>query len=306
MKSFFSLLVLGCLLASSAHGIINFGRTNGENTSDPGNGSPFGSVAEITFFSLNDPRGSGVYLGNNFVLTANHVDVNLGGAGQVRFNPAGSAIAIDTTFTPVQVAPGLDLKIIRLVSDPGVPAVKLLSTPIESTLTTATVVGWGIGRDPGEPINTNSVTWDASFTTQDKRWGENVIRGAQTIEYTNGQAFSYEALFTILGSGTGDPAGVGANEAAATTLDSGGGLFQFLEGEWQLVGVATLVEEAVENTSTFADDSIVAGRGDANFYVRISEYADEINSIIPEPSTYALAFGALALLIATRYRARRA
>lgn len=294
VKLLLHLFTVVCLLAGPAHAIINFGLDNSGNTTAPGNGAPWGSVAEVTFFSLNDPRGSAVYLGNRYMITANHVDVNLSG-GQVRFEPNGTAYDIDGSFTPVQIASGVDAKIFRLASDPGVPAVKLLDSPIEQ-VADATFIGWGIGRDPADPVNSLVVNWGAT-STQDKRWGDNVLRAATPIAYS---VYSFDALVTILGSDVGG--GVGANEAAVTTLDSGGGLFQFLNGEWHLIGIATLAE--INGTSTYALDTTGLGRGNANYFVRISDYAGEIEGIIPEPSAYAVLAGLFALLLVTRYRAR--
>ncbi|MEM9227717.1 MAG: PEP-CTERM sorting domain-containing protein, partial [Verrucomicrobiota bacterium] len=147
------------------------------------------------------------------------------------------------------------------------------------------------------------VAWGGLAATNDKRWGLNVLRG--DLEDFNGRStFVYDALFTILGAPLGG--GLGADEGAVTILDSGGGLFQQINDEWYLVGIATEVADYAPNTSSFFNDSQnVVPQGGENYFVRISSYAEDIFSIIPEPSVSPLMIGALAMLILTRCRVRR-
>ncbi|MEM8549544.1 MAG: trypsin-like serine protease [Verrucomicrobiota bacterium] len=299
------LLVALAFAASAAHAVINFGVDNNGNVTDPGSGVPFNAVAQIYSNNQNDPRGTGVYLGNGYVLTARHVDINLG-SGQVRFDRGGQLYDIDPNFTPTQVAPNVDLDIIRIIGDPGIPGVNLLSSPTEILDTaTVTIVGWGRGRDPNDPVGTFQVSWGNIAATNDKRWGLNVLRGVED-DFDGRGSFVYDALYTILGApGAG---GVGANEAAVATLDSGGGLFQQINGDWYLVGIATEVADYAADTSSFFNDSpepITFPPGGENYFVRVSSYAGDILAIIPEPSATPLIFGALGLLLLTRRRARR-
>jgi hypothetical protein len=261
--------------ASQARAVILLGGNNSANTTDPGSALPWASVAKLTNSTGTTVAPSAVYLGNGYMLTANHVDMT--GLGYVQFEPSGPTYAIDNTYTPYQVVPGVDMKIFKLQSLPSVTAVTLLTLPIEQ-VAPAYQVGWGVGRDPGESIGDTSVLWGDS-TTATKRWGANVLRAVGTDPY--------DTLYTILGSDSGTPAGLGANEAAATVNDSGSGLFQNIGGIWYLVGLTTGVE--TDGTSNFGNDTTSDPRGDANAFVRISSYASAINAaVVPEPSTYAL------------------
>lgn len=275
-----SVLGLAMLLlwpASPARAIILLGGDNSANTTDPGSALPWSSVAKLTNSDSSTVAPSAVYLGNGYMLTANHV--NLTGLGYVQFEVGGPTYAIDNSYTPYQVVAGVDMKIFKLQSlpAPSVTAVTLLTLPIE-LVAPAYQVGWGVGRDPGESIGDTSVLW-GNNSTATKRWGSNVLKALGTDPY--------DTLYTILGSDSGTPAGLGANESASTVNDSGSGLFQNIGGIWYLVGLTTGVE--TDGTSNFGNDSVTDPRGDANAFVRISSYGAAINTaIVPEPSTYAL------------------
>lgn len=55
-----------------AQAIILLGLGNSDNLTDPGSGAPFASVARLSN-GLGTIGGSGIYLGNGYILTANHV-----------------------------------------------------------------------------------------------------------------------------------------------------------------------------------------------------------------------------------------
>lgn len=277
-------LPLLCLLAlctSPAHAIILFGLDNTGNLTDPGTGAPFASVARLSNGST--IGGSGIYLGNGYVLTANHVT-------------SFSSVTFDglTSYTHDGIAPQqvgtTDMKIFRLTTSPTVAAVQIYTGNLEVG-SSGTLVGWGVGRNPLVPVNSADVAWGAN-STSDRRWGLNVPRATTNISYGAG---SYEALVTVLGGNSNPNQGLGADEAALTLFDSGSGMFQQFGGVWYLTGLATAVE--VGNESSFGQDTTGVNRGDYNYFVRVGSYSADINALIPEPSSLLLTAPALLLLL---------
>lgn len=289
-----SLVAASSLMMQPAGAIILFGLDNTANQTDPSTGVPFDSIAKVYNNSGDGAaRGSAIYLGNGYMLTANHVAVS--GDQSFTFNGLDS-YALDMGFTPIQVAAGVDLKVFRLNSTPTVAAVSLSNDG--ELIAPATMVGWGVGRTPTIPINDATVTW-GDLTTIAKRWGLNTPLDLGTVEY---DSYSYTAIRTVLGSSTGDPAGLGADEAAASRYDSGSGLFQYLDGAWQLIGVTTTVE--TDGTSIFGNDVVSGtGKGHANYFASVSAYRSDILELIPEPSTGVLLSGVLLLLLKRRRNA---
>jgi hypothetical protein len=288
MRTLTALLVALTFLStfSESHAIILYGKDNSQNQADPGTGVPWANVGRVTDSegNLNDP--SVVYLGNRFVLTANHVDPKT----HVTFD--GSSIWAVEEGSAQQVAPNVDLKIFRLVEDPGLPSLLLYEEAlgVQDLSRNSVVVGWGRGRDPGVAVNSGTVPWGGDATTA-KRWGTNTTLGSLFLQpYQDG---TYQSLRTQLSDRAGpDEAGMAQN-------DSGGALFQLIDGNWYLAGIATAVQGP--GNSVFSSLGISAS-GDINVFVRIAPYSEQIYAAIPEPSTWALlaGFAALALVIAVR------
>lgn len=291
--------IVAAMAMPSANALILWGGDNDANQTDPGTGAPWGSVAMVTNADGSLISGSAVYLGDGFLLTANHVTMDLTYSfitfDQVEF------FAIDPAFNDgvrdygMQVADGVDLAVFKLTSIPlSATAAVMLDTPTESFSSAATIVGWGVGRDPMIPVETAEVDWGDDSTSA-KRWGENVPKFFGTNPY--------DFLVTIAG-GSGpefSPDGVGADEAALTLYDSGSGLFQQIGGNWYLIGIGTAVENF--GSTEFGDDN--ATGGDANYFARVSSYHDQITALVPEPSTAPLALTAAALLAGWQLLKRR-
>ena len=309
-KLLFTTALLLALSAAPAPALVLWGLDNSANQSDPGTGAPWGAVAKVTNSDGSLIEGSAVYLGNGFMLTANHVTMNLT-YSFVTFDEV-ETFAIDPTFNDgvrsygKQVAPGVDMAVFKLTSIPvSATAAVLLPTATESfsASSSATLVGWGVGRNASSPVGTNTVGWD-NATTSDKRWGLNAPRGANNLSYTLGsQNYLYEALITYAGTtNSPNPAnkGLGSSEAGATLYDSGSGLFQEIGGDWYLIGLTTAVQS--NGTTTYGADS--SGGGDANYFARISTYDEQITALVPEPSTLSLLAlsGAAAAAMAIRRR----
>jgi len=276
-----------CLLAllslpASAVILLTGDNTANRTAPDPARTDIFNAVAKVCNASGGGAYGSAVHLRGKYMLTARHVNVE--GAGHVTFD--GSTIhARDAAFVPV-VFGTADLKLFKLVQDPGLPEVKLFSAangdipyttgpPPVTHYTTATIVGAGVGRSPADDgLDTVWVWGDGS--TMAKRWGENRIESeVNPLEYLhNGINYSFSALETTLETNAGD------NEAAVTVYDSGCGLFVEEAGEWKLAGIAVTV--STNGSSNFNNTT-----GDGNQFVRITTYAAAIEAAIPDPTTYA-------------------
>lgn len=300
-KSILSLAAGLCvlLLPVPALAIINFGLDNSGNTTDPGTGAPFDAVARVSNSGGANPAGSAVHLGDGYMLTADHV----ANRSHVSFDGM-TEYARDTGFAPVQVAPGVDMKIFRLESTPSVSSVKLHDSLTEE-ISEATMIGWGRGRNPSVPVDTTSVDWGGNKTI-DKRWGLNVPRDMSVVlDYSlGGTDYLFAGIDTILGSESGTPAGLGASEGALTTYDSGSGLFQFLSGEWSLIGIAVTVETSGD--SNFGDDALAgATNGDSNSFARVSAYQEAIDGLIPEPANAGLILALVGASLAGAQRRRR-
>jgi hypothetical protein len=276
MKSLFAIVtatILFCVMTQPAGAIILFGLGNSANLTDPGTGVQFDAVAKVYNTDDNITRGSAIHLGNGYMLTANHVATSTDQS--FTFNGVDS-FALDTGYTPTQVAAGVDLKVFRLTTVPISSVVTLASGALVAP---ATMVGWGLGRDPDDALGSTSVAWGDS-TTVAKRWALNTPRDLLPLSY---DSYDFTALRTVLGSATGDPAGLGDNEGAATRYDSGSGLFQEIGGQWRLIGVAVNVEAS--GSSVFGDDSVDSvDKGHDNYFAYVSSYRTDILALIPEPA----------------------
>lgn len=286
----------------SAHALIFWNLDNSANQSDPGTGVPFASVGRVTNHDGSaGGTGSAIYLGSGFVLTADHVVFN-STFEYITFDGT-TYYQVDTSwkdssrYAGYRVASTVDLAVVKLLSSPSVAPVSLLTSPSELAAAT-TLVGWGRGRDPSVPLSTTTVAW-GNATTEAKRWGLNAAEATVTISYG---VYNYDAIRTVLGSSTGSPAGLGDDEAATALNDSGSAMFQFISGNWHLIGVATAVE--VSGNSTFGNDDSSPGRGNYNYFARISSYSSEILALIPEPSSAGLLLASITTLLSLR-RIRR-
>lgn len=266
--------VLSLMWANQLTAIIIVGGGNAVNISDPGNGAPWNEVARVTNSSgSHTSSGSAVHLGGGYMLTANHVNLS---QGYVSFD--GENTFQIATGSAVQVSSGtdvIDLKIFQLTANPGTSGVSLLpeiykGVELMPAYNEVTHIGWGVGHAPAD--TSNPWVWGSAATTSEKRWGINHIEESIVgFGYTD-TSYDFEAIYTALDSDAS------ANESAATLFDSGSGLFlQYDLDNWFMAG--TIVAVSTQGSSTFSSD----GTQDLNFAVRISEYTDEIESLLTNP-----------------------
>lgn len=241
--------------------MILYGRSNAENTTAPGNGAPWAYGTRV-----GAPNASGVYLGNGFVLTANHVDMGIGNVSTtIVIN--NTTYTQNTAFTPCRLSSGnhvVDAKVFRINGDPGLAPMPIAMEDIEAdTGADFTVIGWGVGKGNQTSNTSANTTWTwGDVSTQIQRWGTNFSEDA---DYTlSGSGYLYDILLAVH-----DILPVGPeNEAAVTLGDSGSGLFISFNGTWKLAGIATDVSTG--GFSTFSDNATLA---DNSRFVRVSHYA---------------------------------
>lgn len=272
-------LLFSC--STPVQGLIHYDGDNSKNltTPDSARENAFNSVGRIAGAA----RGSVVHIKGKYLLTAQHVNTS---TNLVSFDGT-TTWAIDTAFGSVQID-GSDMKLIKLVDDPGLPDTPLFDGLTGDTLVTATLIGWGVGRDPNVADSgggsTNIWEWGNSGTMS-KRWGTNRIDLAASGTIAG---FTYNYLRTDLDRNAGN------DEVGAALYDSGSGLFINDGGTWKLAGVTAAVssingpteeEPDIPQSSTFSLGNLF-NPNDTNFFVRISSYVDDIEQAIPDATTY--------------------
>lgn len=283
LRIFFAVLV--CLVPCASHSwaIVNYGSDDAYYKTDPGLDSIWNSVVSVAKPG-ETYNGSAVYLGNNTFLTASHVNPFTG--SQVKIN--GVTYSLDTSFNGtgvLQVAdiPGVDdnpdMKLFRIVaSSLDMSAASLNSGAPADLGATSVLIGFGKGK--GTEVPGQGWNWGAD-STREQRWGLSVTYDSGVIAYSG---YSYDSLASPFYAPWG-------NDVASGALgDSGGALFQSINGQWVLSGLITTV---TTDGSSFYNRG---GQPDWTYYVRISSYATQMQSVVPEPAVMGLALLGLAAL----------
>ena len=281
MRWFHCLLGAICLVApiERASAIVFFSQGNDANLTNPGNGLPWENVVQMR--SDSGPIGTGVYLGNRYVLTAGHV-------GPLTSVKVGFLDYQLDSSIPISIGTA-DMKLVRLASDPGLNGVRLNTNPSGDT-GNSYLVGYGVGRASSSLLSSSPVTWGDSSTAL-KRWGTNLVDG--TIAGVQVGGYTSDLLRTQFNSNAG------ANEAALTIYDSGSALFRQIGSEWYLVGLGAYVQNS---GYSLANSQFNSTESDDNYFIRISSYANSgvmIGGVgVPEPSSQNLLFVGAAFLSA--------
>jgi hypothetical protein len=260
-----------------ARAIVFFSQGNDANLDNPGVGLPWDNVVQMQ--SPTGPIGTGVYLGNRYVLTAGHV-------GPLTSVKVGFVDYLLDSSPAVAIGKA-DMKLVRLASDPGLNRVRLNTSPF-GDIGDSYLVGYGVGRASAPLLGSNSVTWGDSSTAI-KRWGTNFVDGTRSAEQVGG--FISDLLRTQFNTNAG------VNEAALTMYDSGSALFRQIGSEWYLVGIGAYVQN--DGYSSASDESDPIDSSD-NYFIRISSYSNAVDQIgavaVPEPSFSNYFLGALIFL----------
>ena len=257
--------------------------------------------------------GTGIYLGEGWVLTASHV-----GAGTISLAGMSYAPLAGTTVQLTNNSPGktafTDLIMFRLASTPAGLGTLTLASSAPTLGAPVTMIG--AGRDRGAftewnvVTNTTPWTWTEvpsggnaagykTLSTRAMRWGTNTIETQDLWINVPGSSNIPVDVKTFATTFTDSIAP--DDEAQAVFGDSGGAVFAKNGSSWELGGVMIAVG-GYSGQPTAGETPVY---GNVTYSADISSYASQIMSIIPEPSTYALlGFSAAALIFVCR-RARR-
>ena len=260
-----------------ANAIVFFSQGNDANLDNPGVGLPWDNVVQMR--NESGPIGTGVYLGNRYVLTAGHV-------GPLTSVKVGFVdYLLDSS--PALAIGQADMKLVRLASDPGLSGVRLNTNP-SGDAGNSYLVGYGVGRSSSSLLGSSPVTWGDSSTAI-KRWGTNFVDGA--IAGVQVAGYTSDLLRTQFNSNSG------ANEAALTIYDSGSALFRQIGSEWFLVGLGAYVQNS---GYSLASTQFNSRDSDDSYFIRISSYSSAVDQIgavaVPEPSSSHYFVGGLLFL----------
>jgi hypothetical protein len=260
-----------------ANAIVFFSQGNDANLDNPGVGLPWDNVVQMR--NESGPIGTGVYLGNRYVLTAGHV-------GPLTSVKVGFVDYLLDSSPAVAVGQA-DMKLVRLASDPGLSGVRLNTNP-SGDAGNSYLVGYGVGRSSSSLLGSSPVTWGDSSTAI-KRWGTNFVDGA--IAGVQVAGYTSDLLRTQFNSNSG------ANEAALTIYDSGSALFRQIGSEWFLVGLGAYVQNS---GYSLASTQFNSRDSDDSYFIRISSYSSAVDQIgavaVPEPSSSHYFVGGLLFL----------
>ncbi|WP_432798754.1 PEP-CTERM sorting domain-containing protein [Poriferisphaera sp. WC338] len=269
------------------------------------NTSPFGASEEWDRVQMQGnpdviSHGTNVYLGNGWVLTANHT------GGKNKFNFGGSSYNIiptsGTRLTNPDDGSLTDLYMYQVDIPDGDPLASMPNVTIASSVSVT---------DPGLMIGTGvtqvSLTSDTSylgndgFTTQpldgdpivrEKKWANNSVAGKYTFDpgtshpLDGAAGLNIHALLLLEFDMTTPGSG------AATGGDSGSAFFkQVSPTEFELAGIAHFITNAVDNSTDPPGVQPPNTRVDGNLsvYSDLSFYKTQIEAIlattVPEPTT---------------------
>lgn len=299
-----SLILAVCLAAPRiASAVVIDTLTGTGNTTAPADDPGWANVGKLGV-------GTGVYLGNDWVLTASHV-----GEGSIVLNGgtyamlAGSGTQLTNGGAAGKTAL-TDLYLFKLATTPaGLAGVPIAAAASGSG---AAVTMIGSGRDRGAftqwsvDTNTNPWIWTEvqsggnaagykTLSTRTMRWGTNTVSG--TGLWLNGgfgdakmlsTSFTYDQYYS--------------NEAQAAYGDSGGGVFHKNGSNWELAGLIL----TVGGFSGQPDPGANAVFGNETYAADLSYYRPQIMAIVPEPQSLVLALTAGGLFAFRALRRRRA
>lgn len=285
-----------------------------QNTTEPANTPAWFNVGKLSI-------GAGVYLGNGWVLTAEHLDPIFNHSITFYTNTAlpnegypsnGTTYQLDTSPTgshrltnPNNTA--TDLVLIRTLTDPGLPMLKIpTAPPVKGTAVTLAGIGVGRGAAVQYDSNFNEVASNGTysgykfdpngslFNQVAKRWGTSTTSTffgnavTQVINNTANNSSTTVNLSTFL-SPANNPT---ANEALGVSGDSGGALFSSASPD-------TLLGIMLYQTTFSNQPAGTALYGNGTEAADIATYATQIQSIVatPEPTAGLLLIGGMGILL---------
>jgi autotransporter-associated beta strand protein len=254
----FLALLLSGALTSPAFALITIGPDDSTIQTAPANGAPWDFVGEL--IDQFGARGSAVYLGNGYMITADHVDSDV---STVMLD--GGQFTIDSTYTPY-VIQGADLRIFRITQNPGLPDMPLITSGENAFNQPATIIGWGVGK--GTPIPNQGWNY-GDDTTRLERWGTNTTMGSYYVDPVSGITYLETAF----------DSSVGGTEAQLTSGDSGGGLFIKYGNTWTLAAINDSVS-GTNGEALYNENPTTPAVPDDSYFVAASLYTGLIDSVI--------------------------
>ena len=278
--------LLACLLVSSPAMAVVLGRTD---TSDFSNPASNWYGMNWSYVGRNGVGGA-VAVDDYWVLTARHLGGSVGGT--VSFGGTNYTIA-EVKYAPTDSGQTLppDLMLLRVTQ-------KLsghydLYTGNISSMTNKEAIVVGYGYDGVSTDSGTKYSWNTGTATVE-RWGTNKITGNTRVTGSVSGTPTYnsrclEMEFTL---------GNTEYEAGLADRDSGGGIFvKVSDGDggykWVLAGINAYVDNQLTGV-------------DKNWAVAIPSYYNWITTTIPEPATFSVLLGGVALLAARRRRRKAA
>jgi len=235
-----------------------------------------GSESEISMPPADDPgfanvgamEGAGVYIGDGWVLTANHLGAqSISLQGRIYAPEPETEVQLETDSGRKS-----DLLLFRLKDAPDLPEIRLARRPPSpgdevvmignGHAREATMSSWGAGwqRVPEEESVRRG--WRA-LGPKRVRWGTNTI--AATVINVSERGLTSRSFSTVF-----DEEGATPHEAQGTPGDSGGGVFASRDGSWELVGIISAVVFEPGQSAT------QAAFGSQTLSIDISFYRDQI------------------------------
>ena len=221
--------------------------------------------------------GSGIYLGNGWVLTAAHVGAGWVWFGNTLYNAVANSTVQLTNPANQGYTTNTDLVLYQIDGRPNLPSLSIESA---SPAVNWNVIMIGNGRDR----NASEAFWTSSWmaassaspyagyiwaATQNMRWGTNVI---SSVGIPEGVGVNSETAFATTFTGNTQ------YDAQGSSGDSGGAVFhKDASGQWELAGVMFAINNLIGQplgTSVF---------GDTTFSADLSIYRNQILSVIGAP-----------------------
>ena len=294
-------LVLGIGLPRTAWSVVIDTSTGTGNTSAPADNPGWANVGVLGI-------GTGVYLGNDWVLTTKQV-----GGGSIVLNGgtyamlAGSGTQLTNGGEPGKT-PLTNLYLFRLATTPvGLDSVAIASS--SGTGAAVTMIGAGLDRGAFTQwdMNMTATPWIwtevssggnaagyKTLSTREMRWGTNTVGSERAwIASDYGDTNVVATTFSFVGSES--------TVAQAAYGDFGGGVFRKNGSTWELTGLMVGVagfsgQPDPEENAVFGNETLVAD---------LSFYRPQIMAIVPEPHPVVLAASGLGGLVLWRLLRRR-
>lgn len=248
--------------------------------------------------------GTGIYLGDGWVLTASHVGVGpLVLSGTTYAAQAGTTVQLTNGGSPGRTTL-TDLILFRLEAPPaGLSGLTIAATtPADGT--PVTMIGAGRDRGPFTEWSIDTGTEPPTWTvvpsggdaagyltdiTRAMRWGTNAIDSSDVWV----RASDLVPPLDVLSIATVFDVQPGGTEAQAVFGDSGGGLFVKNDMAWELAGL-------IFDVAAYAGQPVPGGTavfGNLTYSADLSFYRPQIMAIVPEPGYLAVVAGGLGAIL---------